>query len=205
MPDRSCSVASCSVEGCKRTGRLTRGYCGGHYQRWRATGDTGSAELRKTKPPTRNLVDRIAANIEIDPESGCWLWTGTKLPNGYAVVPVTRSQAYAHRASYEAHVGPIPHGFEIDHICHTNDADCREGDDCPHRSCVNPEHLEPVTRRENALRGHGFIAENAAKTHCPQEHEYTVENTYVKPNGTRRCRRCNIEASVRYRKKKSLL
>jgi hypothetical protein len=58
---------------------------------------------------------------------------------------------------------------------------------------VNPEHLEPVTGRENALRGESFVAANARKTHCPAGHAYDTTNTYVDKNGYRECRTCHRE------------
>lgn len=87
-------------------------------------------------------------------------------------------KGYAHRWSYEHYVGPIPAGLHLDHLCRNP-------------KCVNPEHLEPVTIKENLLRGIGPSARNAAKTHCPVGHPYSPENTYINPNqGQRICRSC---------------
>ena len=71
----------------------------------------------------------------------------------------------AHRVAYELEVGPIPKGLTIDHLCRTH-------------GCVRPSHLEPVTPRENVLRGQTIPAKNANKTHCLRGHEFTPENTY---------------------------
>lgn len=72
---------------------------------------------------------------------GCWEWTGSKDLNGYGRLNggAGRSPVPAHRAVYEALVGPIPDGLEIDHICFNH-------------GCVNPAHLEPVTHSENMRR-----------------------------------------------------
>lgn len=59
------------------------------------------------------------------------------------------------------------------------------------RSRLRLVRLEPVTQRENLLRGETITARNAAKTHCPRGHAYTAENTYVRPRGSRECRTCN--------------
>lgn len=74
---------------------------------------------------------------------------------------------------------------------------------CGVRRCVNPEHLEAVTHRENLLRGTGFAAVNAAKTHCPHGHEYTPENTYhnPNPNGGRICRTCKRKRDAERRRR----
>jgi hypothetical protein len=72
---------------------------------------------------------------------GCWLWTGKRDRGGYGLVCRQQQWRLAHRAVYEALIGPIPEGLELDHTC-------------SNRSCVNPKHLEPVTRQENNRRMH---------------------------------------------------
>jgi len=108
----------------------------------------------------------------------CWNWTAAKMPAGYGLFGVGRRRPeYAHRFSYELAFGPIPQGMVIDHLCRNT-------------SCVNPDHLEVVTHRENSLRGNGSPALNARKTHCIHGHEFTPENTYRYPHGGRKCRTC---------------
>lgn len=97
-------------------------------------------------------------------KSGCWIWTGGKA-NGYGqFTALKRKQVKAHRFSYELLRGPIPVGLVLDHLCRTP-------------ACVNPDHLEPVTGDENILRGIGWGAKNAAKTHCKYGHKFTPETT----------------------------
>lgn len=86
----------------------------------------------------------------------------------------------AHRVVYEELVGPIPDGLMLDHLCRV-------------RHCVNPEHLEPVTNRENVLRGEGHSAKAARATHCLKGHPYAGENLRILSNGWRRCRACHRE------------
>lgn len=107
----------------------------------------------------------------------CWEWTGTKLKTGYGIF----DHRCAHRIAWELERGPIQRGLVIDHLCRN-------------RSCVNPDHLEPVTQRQNLLRGDTFVARNAAKTHCQRGHEFTRENTYYAPKGgSRHCQTCRRE------------
>ena len=124
---------------------------------------------------------RMARKILVT-ESGCWDWQGPVAPDGYGRMMVgsrttgERRTALAHRLSWEEANGPIPAGLQLDHLCRN-------------RRCVNPAHLEPVTQRENILRGTGTAAINARKTHCPAGHEYTPENTYTYRSG-RDCKAC---------------
>ena len=124
----------------------------------------------------------------------CWLWSGTVSADGYGRFSMSadggrQRRLAAHRVAYELEVGPIPEGLTLDHV---------RARGCVHRHCVNPAHLEPVTGRENILRGDTFQARNAAKTHCPQGHPYSGENLRSY-NGTRYCLTCKREATRRYR------
>jgi hypothetical protein len=135
---------------------------------------------------------------QVDPTAGedaCWYWRGPVDKGGYGSFGAGTG---AHRAAYELMVGPIPDGRVVDHLCHNVDPTCPGGRGCRHRLCVNPAHLDVVTRGENVLRSpHTMPHVNAAKTRCPAGHEYTPENTYVKRRASgsarRECRTCRTE------------
>lgn len=108
-------------------------------------------------------ADKFWRKVERTPT--CWLWNGPKNKSGYGYFSFGKQFKRAHRLSYEEVRGEIPKGMVLDHICRI-------------RNCVNPDHLRIVTNAENVLIGIGPTAINARKTHCPQGHEYTKENTY---------------------------
>lgn len=149
--------------------------------------------------------ERFLAKIAVS-NSGCWLWTAFTY-KGYGKFQVGWKEAWlAHRWSYEHFVGPIPEGLQIDHLCHTEAyrrGECKGGEACPHRRCVNPRHLETVTSAQNSERGN-LGSNSKAKTHCPQGHEYTLENTRVW-RGERKCRACEKAQNRRqYLRRKAL-
>jgi hypothetical protein len=118
----------------------------------------------------------------------CWLWTGSKTgEGGYGRFFVNRRMCLAHRFAYELLVGPIPVGLELDHV---------RARGCTNRHCVRVDHLEPVTRRENLLRGNGAPARNARLTHCKNGHPVTPETSYVH-GGARHCVVCRRQAWMR--------
>lgn len=133
------------------------------------------------------LVDRLMARVEFDTAAGCWLWTGTLSHNGYArFKPSGQTSKPVHRLTYELVCQAVPAGLQLDHKCRV-------------RCCVNPEHLEPVTRLENIARGNAPHMVNARKTHCKHGHEFTPENTgrHAK-RGSRYCKTCLRAHAARY-------
>ena len=133
-----------------------------------------------------NLVERFEEKYVPEPNSGCWLWIGNLESKGYGKFYIGGRPKKAHRISYELAKGPIPAGLEPDHKCRV-------------RCCVNPDHLEAVTHRENMKRG---VFPQSSRTHCPSGHPYDESNTYIK-KGLRSCRACQAlrmrEARARLR------
>lgn len=135
-----------------------------------------------------SMKERVEQWSIPEPNTGCWLWVGSMTPVGYGLLTVhdpDKRIVGAHRASYEAHVGPIPRGLVLDHKCCTP-------------ACVNPDHLRPVTKAFNTLIGTSKSAENARKTHCIRGHELRGAN--LRPGiAGRRCVPCE---RARYRERK---
>lgn len=120
--------------------------------------------------------------------AGCWIWQrAVNKDTGYGAFRLSapkRQTVTAHRYAYMAYVGEVPEGLELDHLCRV-------------RECVNPAHLEAVTRQVNQLRGEGQGGRNARKAECPQGHPYEGDNLYVDPSGGRRCNECRRANSRR--------
>ena len=127
------------------------------------------------------------ADWDIRSPDRCWNWLAAKSTNGYGRFQIARHViGAAHRVAYELEVGPIPPGKYLDHLCRN-------------RSCVNPEHLEPVTSRENTLRGESHVADRARQTHCLRGHNLSGTNLVPHPH-SRVCRECK---NLRARKEKA--
>jgi hypothetical protein len=139
---------------------------------------------------TLSTADRFWRNVQRAGANDCWLWMGVRNNDGYGIFHPNRLGANqttiaAHRFAYQLTNSKIPDGKELDHLCRN-------------RRCVNPSHLEPVTHRQNLLRGERW---NHPKTHCKHGHEFTRQNTYLYRNW-RQCRICMTEATRRYRENK---
>lgn len=120
------------------------------------------------------MVDRARFMERVRVTDGCWEWQGYRDARGYAKVSIGgRKKQWVHRVAYELHAGPIPDGLTIDHLCRNP-------------SCVNPDHLEPVTIRENIRRA------NPERSVC--RHGHTLADAYIDwtPAGFphKKCRTC---------------
>lgn len=140
---------------------------------------------------TPEVMERFMVKVDRAAAGGCWLWLSDRnLKNGrpsYGRFRLRGVSELAHRFAYEAFVGYIPEGMVIDHLCRN-------------QGCVNPEHLEAVTPRENSLRGDSPPAANARKTHCPKGHPLVEGNLDAGElrQGRRCCLTCKRDRGRRY-------
>lgn len=121
------------------------------------------------------------AKVRVDLD-GCWEWTAYRDRDGYGLFGESKGNTVrAHRYAYEMVHPELLKGEPLDHLCRN-------------RACVRPAHLERVTVKIN--NEHGL---KARQTHCVHGHLFDVANTYIKPNGTRKCRTCHVLAQRKYR------
>jgi hypothetical protein len=132
-------------------------------------------------------IDPEHAQVIVDPTTGCWIWIGSRDGKGYGRLRRTNERRYvgAHRVAYEQHRGPIPDGLELDHLCRVT-------------VCVNPQHLEAVTHRENLRRGESPGMQLRRRGQCVHGHDLAA--AYVRrDNGSRVCRECRNARARRRR------
>lgn len=115
--------------------------------------------------------DRFWAKVTFSESSDCWVWTASKNPAGYPLFYVKGERLMvAHRFLYTQLIEIVPTEIDLDHLC-------------LNKSCVNPQHLEPVTHQENSLRGNGVGV-------CKRGHSMVGSNIHYRPSGRRRCLAC---------------
>lgn len=132
----------------------------------------------------RSVAERIFSRLAV---GDCWVWTGCRNDRGYGQAAVGNGKrAYVHRWVWEYLVGPVPDGLVLDHLCRNP-------------PCANPDHLQPVSGKTNTLRGVGFGARNARKTHCPEGHLYDEASTRITRRGWRICRTCHAASQRQLR------
>lgn len=196
LPRPTKPVRLCQVDGCDKP-VLCRGWCRTHYTRWY---ESGSLEIgvRKRIYTSTPIDQRFWPKVK--KTETCWLWTGKKTRLSYGSIwggPERPKNLMAHRVSWELNRGPLSDELHIDHLCRVP-------------SCVNPDHLEPVTRSVNAQRGlmgdlgrEARKRKQAARTHCRHGHPLNGENKYVTKAGTFMCLKCvHIRNTARRRAKK---
>lgn len=144
--------------------------------------------LSRLRPhrPLPPAIDRFWSRVE-KREDGCWAWTGGLGSQGYGnIIDDAKKRIYAHRFSYSMFRGDIPPGLELDHLCRV-------------RRCVNPDHLEVVTRKVNSDRGFGPSGINSRKTHCIRGHPFDAANTAIYIRNGRQIRQCKQCGRIRLR------
>ena len=135
--------------------------------------------IGRRKLPIRRLLERV----EVDPNTGCWLFKGTKNKSGYTVCYINKTHKCAHRLCYELLIGVVPKNLDLDHLCRI-------------KNCINPNHLEPVTRSENIKRA------NKIRISCKFGHilNHEVRNKYGKCKICDRNNKRNLRLDPIYRK-----
>lgn len=161
-------MSECSTERCDGP-VVVRGWCKRCYMQKYHRGDFGP---RGSKMPRGTREELLWRNIERLGPDECWPWLRSRDSKGYGKARIKKQSVAPHRLAYELAVGPIPDGYEVDHLCRNT-------------GCCNPAHLEAVTPAENNRR------KTLAKTHCKRGHEFTPENTNRhSSSGARVCRAC---------------
>lgn len=143
---------------------------------------------RKSSAQPTHIRERLEAG-SVSVSNGCIEWMLTRDRDGYGMIKVGGKMRGAHRVAYEIHKREIPEGLQLDHLCRN-------------RACINPEHLEPVTNRENQMRGRapGVLVHLSGR--CAAGHEMTGSNVYVDHGGKRYCRECRRVTSRMHMRRK---
>lgn len=142
-------------------------------------------------PTLEILLNRFLSKVKFT--ETCWLWIAGK-GHGYGKFWWREGKKHESREAYrwlwEVCNGPVPKALELDHRC-------------KNRTCVNPDHLIPVTHRINCLRGESFAARKFRQTHCKRGHSLSGDNLYIQKTGhyRRSCLICRRAKSAPYDEK----
>jgi hypothetical protein len=151
-------------------------------------------------PALYNLTKTIIRSSMKANLDECWLWAGymTRRANGedgygyiYSYKDGKQTNHFAHRVVYESTNGRIESGMVLDHLCRVT-------------RCVNPDHLEVVSQKQNVARGEGVAKQKSLQTHCIHGHEFDTKNTGRNKNGTRYCKKCTSIKVTRLKRAKRL-
>lgn len=178
------SMKKCLFEGCSAV-PYAKGLCAGHdCQRRRGKQLTPLRFKRRRLTPPIIEYDEVECPRP-DLEGPCHVYRGTKSSGGYGHVSINGKKVTTHKYVWNANNGPVTPGKMLDHMCRV-------------KSCCSIKHLREVTPKVN-------VTENIVrvrKTHCPNGHEYSVENTRIGKSGSRFCRKCSaVRCAIRHRKK----
>jgi hypothetical protein len=127
----------------------------------------------------RDPLDRFMEKVSVEPNSGCWLWTASVSPSGYAKFGITRSVSVeAHAWAYRRFRGDVPRGWDVHHKCEV-------------KCCVNPNHLQAIEKATHREITDTPCSRNKKKSHCLNGHPFDEKNTHYDKNGGRSCRACH--------------
>ena len=138
--------------------------------------------LLAKKIPSYINFGHIQEKFHVD-KNGCWIWDGV-LSRGYPKITINYERYYVHRIAFKIFNGHLMKHLEIDHLCRVT-------------RCINPSHLEQVSKYVNNMRSNSLTAIYARRKKCPKGHEYT---RYT-PKGYRYCVKCRDERNAIWRAK----
>lgn len=168
--------------------------CGGKTRLHTRTQKSKGIKLGEPRDylPAHSLI-KLGDTWDVCRDTNCWNWTASVMKNGYGVGRRPEGgRGLAHRIIYERFKGPIPDGLDLDHLCRN-------------RRCVNPDHLEAVTHRENVLRGEAISAQSARSSHCTRGHVFTKKLRWSAAKGwTRFCWTCLADWKLERKQKRNI-